>query len=460
MKLRKKRIVEIATEEKEAPKKKRSLILSRPKPKADDDDKSSVRPIRKAVIKRQPEIVENIAIESVKISAGEKQEVAVNVELTGDPVKYNQEQRRKFLTDEQLSWIAGHWTEFLKKHAYTPSDEMEEDVLNQVNYGRVYLRLYKEGQARIQAYGQKESEAYDAQLEEQKKRATVPRRATPGEEIAAIIKDNELREQIVEVIDTATQITEDPSVSSSTALRQASKKVARRRVEDIQVIDDAAQHDLLASGTLSEAELKSAADFEGTPTEKMWQIAWSLAQTNEQSEWHRLGFTLRSMVEYCRESIEAGEPEFQMPFKIEDIFWSRPRIIDEDKEAWKRRWEWTSKIYMYLTNKRAKQGEQDKYGETKDSYRVALAANRLASLLERYASNFRHVGTNLFVPDDDLIAQIKLAAKTLYEAYCPIPKELIKPGPIPMVDPDFMTYQQLCQQFKIVPGTLLHEIIQ
>lgn len=430
------------------------------------------------------------------------EELAVAKKESAERVETNQERRAKFLTPAQHEWKKMQWELFIDEHGLTPSDELKEDVLNQLNYGRALLREQREAAKKLDP---KKTIAEAKAAMPPMPKMTVTNNVSEVERMAQDLARKKEAERVnkmlqvekPELVEKFKEATKAIGyVADSNAVEEAREKLADQLYQELEVgqlaeeeedgwddepIDEVAlmygtkaeaEDDATINPTLPELEppvespivrpLLDDAEIkmmEANPREKMWQTAEQLARNGKMDEWKTLGMQMQKMVEYCYNQIkETGQVE--MPFEDIDIFWHRFTFkeIDHGPAIQTRRELLITKVLGYW-RKRMEKLNLTTLPKT-NSYRFILAARQMENVIEKFAFNALKAGQPDHRPDEQFYDVAAKRAKDLFESRFPIPNELIKPGPITLIDPDFFTYLKICSEHNLEVGQLLHEVIK
>ena len=435
-----------------------------------------------------------------------KKVAKLTVQESDERTATNQARRFGFLTDIQKTWGVNDWTAFLSGYAFSASDELSDRVLQQLNYGRVYLRINREEVFKAaQQVNKEEAKAHILSTKIEDDVEVRPEHApflhieiedvTPSdasdiiadvgeaekspfddfddlmkEDVHAPVKYTEAQKTVApEVKKFDKQVAQTQNFKQGHSLEEqvqqlvrSSQPITEAAVEAIeQSVKSPSQHIKDAMQAIKEEKASSAEAemFAANPENKMWGVAEEFARKGKTEEWQTLGIRMQAMIQYCADMIrQTGEVE--RPFDVMDLFIPRPKILDMSHAGVIRRDELVNKILDYWKKKINWADENGvEYNLGSQSYRVILAASQLEGAIEGYVNNFRHAGLATHIPDEEFSKRVGASANAYFNAHAPIPKEKIKPGPISNIDPDYMQYLEICRDYKIEVGLLLHEVI-
>lgn len=205
--------------------------------------------------------------------------------------------------------------------------------------------------------------------------------------------------------------------------------------------------------TREDAKPAQVYDHENDPYYQKWKMAEARARI-PRKEWEGKTDTMfEAMIKYCYGWLkEIGEVPQPYPDPI-DLFWPRPRpgSMDMSVAAVETRTQVTGKIIKFLHASMSKPGIKEKMelGRRPLSYRVVLAAKKLARKIEWYCYPDPVHGKD--------IDTVKKAALDYFNAHFPVDTQGAKPGPLETLDPGYVEYIRICRTYKLEEGTLLHE---
>lgn len=191
-----------------------------------------------------------------------------------------------------------------------------------------------------------------------------------------------------------------------------------------------------------------------------WVQAEKMAEAPRESWEGKCNWDFEQMIKYCYAWIqEIGNVPEPYPMDPLDLFWQRPlphnTPLDEKSVA--RRTYMSYKVQKFWRKSVTQKGVQKhlQVGRRPLSYRVVLAAKRLAKCIEDYAVNWQTDDKG--IRDEHLQERVKKAAMQYFKAHFPIETTGAKPGPLDTLDPGYVDYIRLCRKYQIKRGTLLHE---
>lgn len=193
-----------------------------------------------------------------------------------------------------------------------------------------------------------------------------------------------------------------------------------------------------------------------------WIAKWIAAEKTARTpraEWEgKIPVVYEEMVKYCYGWLkDIGEVPKPYPMDLMNLFWppEPPGRLYMYPEVIKKRDYVTGKVMSFWRKSMAQPGvkEQMQLDRSPRSYRVILAAKKLSTAIEYYAHPDPIHG------EDEKInmANVKKAALKYFQAHFPIEMDGAKAGPLETVDPDYVTYRQLCAKYNLKEGTLLHK---
>lgn len=189
-----------------------------------------------------------------------------------------------------------------------------------------------------------------------------------------------------------------------------------------------------------------------------WVMAEKRARQPRASWEGKADVEFEAMIKYCYGWLkDIGEVPQPYPMGTIDLFWQRPRPgeIKMSAKAVERRNFVTYKVMKFWRKSMAQPDVKDtiQLGRDPLSYRVVMAAQKLATAIEFYADPDPIHGED----DDLLMKSVRKAALRYFQAHFPVELEGAKPGPLATLDPGYVEYIQLCRKYGLKEGVLLHE---